>query len=182
MNNWGILGKNDFAEKIEQPSPFGGGLLNNLLGSAMKMVEQEMQKNMKNMGQTKPKTNLQLYINGKKINIGPTTQQKKVPTKKETKKIIHKSFSKDNAKKFSNLPKEEPKTNVKRLSDRIIYEIEMKDVKSINDISIIQLENSIEIKAIGKGNSYYKTIPINLPIIDYYFEENKLILELEPRG
>lgn len=176
--DWGMLGKNDFSEKIEQPLNISGGFLNNIIGSAMKIMEQEIQKNMNNIKTTKPKTKLQLYINGEKIDTDSPAQQK-IPLKKEVKKITQKCFSKENSKKFSNLPKKEPKTNIKRLSDRIIYEIEMEDVKSINDISIIQLENSIEIKAIGKESSYYKTIPIEFPIIDYYFEENKLILELE---
>ncbi len=178
--DWGMLGKDDFTEKISQPSPFSGGFLNNIIGSAMKMVEQEMQKNMKEMKTARPKAKLQLYINGKRIDVEPRNNQpKKIQIKKERKKITQKSFSKENSKKFSILPKEEPKTNVKRLSDRIIYEIEMEDVKSINDVSITQLESSIEIKAVGKEKSYYKTIPIALPIIDYYFEDKKLILELE---
>jgi len=183
-NSWGMLGRNDFSEKIEQPQPlFGGGLLNNLIGNAMKIMEKEMQKGMKNIKPSQPKAKLQLFINGKKVNVGPPNQMQPPRKEKvERKRIPAKTFSKENSKKFSNLTKEEPVTHVRRLSDRIVYEIEMKDVKSISDISIVQLENSIEIKAIGKEKSYYKLIQISLPIVDYYFSEDKLILELDSKN
>lgn len=185
-NNWGMIGQNDVPQNTESLSnlPFGGGILNKMIGSAMKMMEQEMQKNMSQPKNFKPKTNLQLYVNGKKINLGNNLQQpiKKAPTKKSTKKLISLPFSKENLKKFSNLPREELKTKIRRLSDKIIYEIEMPEVKSIKDISISQLESSIEIKAIGKTKSYFKTIQIGLPIINYNFSTKKLILELDSKS
>ncbi len=178
-NNWGILGKNDnLFEKKEEVFGFGGGILNKMIGNAMKVLEKELQKGIKEP-QIVPKTKVQLYINGKKINIG--TKPKKIikrTAKKQIKEIPSTYFSKESSKKFSNLPREEPKTNVRRLSDRIIYDIEMPEVKSVENISIIRLENSIEIKAIGKNKAYYKVIKIGLPILDYYLSKGKLILEL----
>ena len=185
-NSWGILGKNDNSMK-ENPfanSFFGGGILNKMVGNMMKMLEKEM-KNMpksEEMPKFKPKTNLQLFINGKKVNIGqlPTQakQIKKNKIKKEVRGIPSVYFTKDKLKKFSNLEKQDPQTSVRRLSDRIIYDIEMPDVKSKQEISIVSLENSIEIKALGKTKAYYKVIRIGLPIIDYYIDQGKLILEL----
>ncbi len=55
----------------------------------------------------------------------------------------------------------------------------MPGVKSIKDISIRSLENSIEIKAIAKEKAYYKIIRIGIPIIRYNFDKEKLTLELE---
>lgn len=180
-NSWGILGQNDhqIRENPFENSFFGGGILNKMLGNAMKMLEKELQKNSKET-QIMPKTNLQLYINGKKINIGvqPKKIIKKPQVKNQIKEIPSNYFSKEDLKKFSNLKKEDPKTSVRRLSDRIIYNIEMPDVKSVKDISIVALENSIEIKAIGKNKAYYKVIKIGLPILDYYLDKEKLILEL----
>ena len=46
-------------------------------------------------------------------------------------------------KKFSSLKKEEPKTDLRRLSNRMIYELEMPEVHSINDVSIVKLETTI---------------------------------------
>ena len=42
----------------------------------------------------------------------------------------------------------------------------------------MKLENSIEIKALAKNKAYVKRIPINLPIINYDFSKEKLVLEL----
>lgn len=80
-------------------------------------------------------------------------------------------------KKFSQLPRKEPKTSIRRLSDRIVYDIEMPEIKSKDNISIIPLENSIEIKAIGKSKTYYKVINIGFPLLDYSLSKGKLILE-----
>ena len=67
---------------------------------------------------------------------------------------------------------------MKRLGDKIIYEIEMPEVKSLNDVLINNLENSIEIKAIGEKLIYSKIIPINMPVINQELSQGKLILEL----
>ena len=180
-NNWGMLGKNDHV--LEQSplnnSLFSGGIFNKMLGNAMKLLEKELQKEARDP-QEIPRTKVQLYINGKRVNIQgqPKKIIKKPKIKKQIKEAPSKYFSKENSKKFSNLPKEVPKTSVRRLSDRIVYDIEMPEVKSVKNISVIRLENSIEIKAIGKNKAYYKIIKIGLPIIDYYLSKGKLILEL----
>jgi len=107
-------------------------------------------------------------------------QNKIMPVKRKIKTIkLPSMFSQENMKKFSSLPREEPLTNIRRLSDKMIYEISLVGVKSINDITIIKLENSIEIKAIAKDKSYFKLISISLPIINYNFSKGKLVLEFE---
>ena len=88
-------------------------------------------------------------------------------------------MSNKNLKRISTLPKEEPSTKIRRLANKVIYEINLPEVKSINDVSILRLENSIEIKALAKNKAYFKSIPINLPIINYILSEGKLVLEFE---
>ena len=80
------------------------------------------------------------------------------------------------------LPRETPTANVRRLGDLVIYEINIPGVKSLKDISISQLENSIEIKAIAKDKAYLKLLPVSLPILNYNLEKDKLILELEAKN
>jgi hypothetical protein len=80
---------------------------------------------------------------------------------------------------LSKLPKEEPQTSVRRLTDRIIYEIDMPGVEEKN-VWITKLHNSIEIKALGKDKAYFKLIPIALPILKSQLSEGKLMLELKP--
>ncbi|MDP2673253.1 MAG: zinc-ribbon domain-containing protein [Nanoarchaeota archaeon] len=170
--DWGMLGREDVLgeESFESPffAGFGGKMLNSMLGNAFKMLEKEM----KNMEKT-PGSNFRLMINGKEIQIG---RQKK--PKEAIRKITRKEFGKEQLKKISELPKKEPKTSLKRIGDKIIYEIEMPEVKSLNDVLINNLENSIEIKAIGESEVYSKIIPINMPIINQTLSEGKLFLEL----
>jgi HSP20 family molecular chaperone IbpA len=112
-----------------------------------------------------------------RVKVTPMGNQQ-IAEEKPTEKIKQNNFTKEKIKKFSKLKREEPKTNIRRLSNKLVYEIEMPGVKSIEDISISQLENSIEIKAISEKKAYAKIIPINLPIKNFDLSEGKLILEL----
>ena len=91
-----------------------------------------------------------------------------------------KSLEKIKVARFAKLEKTEPKTKVRRLTDRVVYEISVPGVKSVKDVAIIRLENSIEIKALAKDKAYFKLIPISLPIKDYTIKDEKLIIEFIP--
>ncbi len=183
--DWGMLGKTDTINEFEQFSNslfggIGGKIIGGMLGKTLKMLEHEIQKEMKTQNNN-PKTNFELIINGKRIDPKEIkiSQQKQIV--KEQKKVLP-NISNDSLKKISTLPKKEPLTNIRRLADKVIYEINMPGVNSINDISIICLESSIEIKALANKTAYFKVIPINLPIINYKFLNEKLVLELGIRN
>lgn len=99
-------------------------------------------------------------------------------TRNEVKEIVQ-NIPEENVEKISKLPKVEPKSKVRRLSDKIVYEIDMPGVISLKDIFINKLSNSIEIKALSKNKNYSKIIPVSLPIKKYYLSDGKLILELK---
>ncbi len=179
QKDYGMLGKDDYIlPQDNTQNIFGGGMMNKMLNSAMKMLEKEMQKDVKELNQ--PKSNFELFINGKRISpdkIKVTRQpMQKAPVQKTKTEIL---LSDENKKKFLKLPKKEPTTSIKRLSNKIIYELNIPEVESIKDISIVQLENSIEIKALAKKIAYSKIISIGLPISNYELSEGKLILELD---
>ncbi len=180
--DWGMLGKNDEMNNAFgiSNSMFGGDMFGKMLSGAMRMLQKEMQKGMKN-NPSFPKTNFKLMVNGKEVNLDNfKSQNKSKPIKKITKTIkLPSMFSQEKMKKFSSLPREEPLTNVRRLSDKMIYEIDLIGVKSIEDIAIIRLEKSIEIKAVAENKSYFKLISINLTILNYKFSKGKLVLEFE---
>lgn len=96
----------------------------------------------------------------------------------KTKSKIKPTISEEKAKKLAKLPREEAESKVRRLSGKVIYEIELPEVKSIKDIIVNQLENSIEIKAFSKDKAYFKFLPVSLPLLSYKFSKGKLILEL----
>jgi HSP20 family molecular chaperone IbpA len=91
-----------------------------------------------------------------------------------------KNLSESEIEKLSRLPKEEPKTEVRRMTDKIVYEINLPGVKK-DDIMITKLHNSIEIKAFTKEKAFFKLLPISLPIMKSELKNGKLILELKPR-
>jgi HSP20 family molecular chaperone IbpA len=184
--NWGMLGKDDSLEEFENSANsffgnFGGKVIGKIFESTMRMLEKEMQKEAKNR-RNYPRTNMQLFINGKKINLEGENQQVQQIKKQKRKVVVLDNLSQKNLKKISGLPKQEPLTKIRRFSDKIIYEIEMPGVQSIKDISIIKLENSIEIKALAKNKAYFKLIPINFPITYYNLSKGKLILELDAKN
>lgn len=179
--NWGMLGKEDFEERNSSQDDilggFAGNIFNKMLGSAMKMLEKEMKKEISRKDMPS-KSNVRLMINGKEIDLN-NNSRKNQPDEKERKatKMRFHGFSQENLRKFSELQKKEPSTNIRRFSDKLVYEISMPGVKSLKETSIVKLENSIEIKAIAKEKAYSKIIPVGLPILDYSIEKGKLILE-----
>ncbi|OYT37488.1 hypothetical protein B6U82_01655 [Candidatus Pacearchaeota archaeon ex4484_31] len=109
--------------------------------------------------------------------FGPGTKKEEV-IKAEQQKA--KKISEEEAEKLAKLPRAEPETTVRRLTDKIVYEISLPGVKNKKDVMINRLENSIEIKAFSKDKAYFKLIPISLPIKRYYLKNEKLFLELLP--
>lgn len=200
--NWGMLGKNDFIDlPTEIKLPMG---LNTIFNSLMKNfskqfseLDKEIERGI-NQSHDKEKINAKFITPYKRgINISISTSGNKAPKikiksfgdnlkfdQKQEKKYVKElpNLSKESLKKISKLPKQTPSTNIRRLSDKVIYEINMPNVKSIGDISIIRLENSIEIKALAKNKAYSKLIPMNLPIINYEFSKGKLTLELSVKN
>ena len=99
----------------------------------------------------------------------------------EIKKIDCKkiSCSPSTFERFSKLKKFVPNSKVRRIGNKVIYELEVPGVKDIEDILINRLENSIEIKALAKDISYSKILNVNLPIIRYGLDNGNLVLELQ---
>jgi RNA polymerase subunit RPABC4/transcription elongation factor Spt4 len=90
------------------------------------------------------------------------------------------ALSEKEQEKISRLPRKEPETRVRRLTNKIVYEIDLPGVTNVKDVIINRLENSIEVKAFAKDKAYFKLIPLSLPIERYHLKEGKLVLELKP--
>ncbi len=176
--DWGLLGKDDSSEDFFGNSLFNGftgNMLNKILGNTMKMFEKEMQRVQSSS--VRPRTNFELFINGKRIDPRNIKVTRKAVQKQSQKKESIELPSKK-LEDFIKLPQETPKSNIRRFADKVIYEIEVPGVKSIENVSINQIGNSIEIKATSKTKAYFKVINISLPIVSYNLEKDKLVLEL----
>src|SRR3990167_7822425 len=104
--NFGMLGEDDEMEfenvYNSMLGGIGGKMIKKMFESAVKMLEKEMHNEIRKNSQSQPKTNFQLFINGKKINVNGEKAEKKMAN------LPHKLL-----KTFSELPKKEPKTNVR---------------------------------------------------------------------
>jgi len=187
QEDWGMLGKEDTINEFEQLTNslfggMGGKMIGKMFNSTMKMLEKEMQKGM-NQPQNQPRTQMELFINGKKINLTQQPQQNpQRQIQKQVKKTPSIKLPQEKLKGFYKLSQKEPLTDVRRLSDRVIYEIKMPGIKSEKELSITPLENTIEIKAMTKTQAYFKIIPLGLPIINYSLSKGSLVLELGMRN
>ena len=182
---FGLLGKDG---KFDLKLPFGfNALMKPLmkeLSKSMVELDKELKREQGEVNKEKrivPKGNFSIHIGvpGQKpirLNASnPGVNAQMIAPKKVTSlpKISSAEFEK--SKDFS---REEPKTNVRRLSDRVIYEIEVPGVSGIEKVNISSLEEGIEVKAIGKDVVYDKFIDVVLPLKRYEFSKGMIVLEL----
>jgi len=184
--DYGFLGKNDFInEDTNSMLNIGGSFLDKMINNAMKMIEKQMQEMpdsfeqniKKTQSKMPPNMRIRFMINGREI---PITQANE-PQKQQIQKPKKINLSEQQTKQLANLPRKEPKTTMKRLSGKLVYELAVPGVNNIQDIIINKLENSIEVKAISKNRIYSKNLNINLPILRYSLDNENIILELKAK-
>ncbi len=167
----------DFLNQVNMAGGFG-----DLFNSLLKQIDREFREMDEDVGRRGKGISINISTKGNKkprINVRKFGGKKKKGSKiKKRRKKIGK-ISKERQKKIADLPRKEAETEVRRLSDRIIYEIRLPGVKSSKDVIINRLENSIEIKAVSDEKVYFKLLPISLPIKSYDLEDGKLVLELK---
>ncbi len=179
--DYGLIGLNDHEEMVPE-MPFDS-LLNVLLKNAMKMVESQMKEIQKAPQPIQPSppfgdnVKVQFYVNGKKV--FSTDSPEKISEVRPLK--VHKKMDSERLLKFSQLPKKEPKSKVRRFSEKLVYELAVPGVKNLDDVLINQLESSLEIKAISKDKVYFKTLNVDLPLLSYNLSKGVLTLELQTK-
>jgi hypothetical protein len=168
--NYGLLGREDNNKKIvnELQLPLG---LNKLVESLTKQLEKQMNNiNIENQ-QGQPK--------GFKIKISTGKEEEEYYEDEEEQNIPQHNITKKEQQRRIQLPKKETTTKVKRLADKIIYELETPGVTNNKDIEISELATGYEIRAYTKKECYKKYIPIKSNITNYYITKGKTIIELK---
>jgi hypothetical protein len=162
---YGLLGKSDYT-KPEVHTQFGGfGITDKLVNSLMSNIMKAFESQMKEMD-----SSVENLPNGIRIKLGaPKKAKKKQPVKREV--------TEEQIKKMSTLPRDIAKTNVRRLGDKVIYEISARGVTSPNDIFISKLESGYEFKAIGGKKVYVNSLPVDLPLNKLQILKNKILVE-----
>jgi HSP20 family molecular chaperone IbpA len=175
QQDYGFLGKNDI---IDAHTHFKDPFIERLFNNTMKLFERQMKQLNQGVVKDMPKNNnnlqIQFFINGRKI----------FPDKSESPKILKADNTQihERLQKYAQLPREEPQARLIRLSGKLMYELEVPGVKSVDDVLINKLENSIEIKALSDTKIYSKNLNINLPVRVYNLKKGVLTLELQGRN
>ena len=183
--DYGFLGKDDFLSGENLGVNLPGGF-DKIISSLMNQLDGQMRNLNKEI-----KTDKKIPVNAKGISISismggkaPEIKVSGMPGSKiePVKEVGLKNvLSSEKAKEISKLPREEARTSVRRMTDKVIYEIDLPGVQGLNNLLINKLENSIEIKAFAKNKVYVKLIPLNLPLINYHLENEKLVLEFKTK-
>lgn len=174
MQDFGMLGKNDSVQGA--PLLGGGGLgigdsvFNSILNNVMKMMENQM-KNMSpekiDFGDSKPE--ITQLPNGIQIKIG----QGHKPKAEAKARVI----SDEQRDRMTKLPRGQAKAEIRRLSDKVVYELATPGVENVNDIFVSKVESGYEVKALGKKKVYFNSLQIGLPLKKYSIKDNKLTME-----
>lgn len=174
LKEFGMLGRTDNVEEnfFERDAQERNGFTDKIFSSLISSLMKNLEKQLKDMDVN----DMNEIQNGISIKIGPQAQvnKKEKSAAKQTKQI-----SEVQLKKMHTLPREAAKTSIRRLSDKVIYELSTPGVQSSQDIFVSKLENGYEIKAIGNAHIYVNTLPINLPLKSLSLAEDKLLIEFK---
>ena len=173
MQDFGMLGKND---NIFGAPLIGGGemgisdsVFKSIFNNVVKMMENQMNNlNVDNENMDKPE--ITQLPNGVQIRIGPRVHKHKHETKLRT-------ISDEQRERMSKLPRGQAKADVRRLSDKVIYELSTPGVDNVEDIFVSKVESGYEVKALGKKKIYFNSLQVGLPLRKYSIKDSKLTME-----
>ena len=169
MRDFGMLGKNNEVAGYPLVGGMGGlGISERMINNIMKNLFRAFDNQMRELD-----ANMQTTPGRIKIKFGT------VPRESKKKKGDPTAITKEQIDRMSGLPRVEGKADVRRLSDRVVYEIKAPGVDSVNDVFFSKLESGYEVKAIGKKKVYVNSLPVNLPLRGYALRDNKLVVEFE---
>lgn len=168
-DNFGMLGREDDIDVIQNDLnlPFG---MNKLVGSLIKQLEKQMN-DLEGGDVVMPR--------GFKIKIASGPQMKQVVRGEPMKVEREPEISEKENNRRADLPKVEVESKVRRLADRIIYEMETPGVRGKKDVSVIKLASGLEIKAYSGEKCYVKFIPLTVEVIGYFVRDEKVFVELK---
>lgn len=173
LEQFGMLGKDDFTDEEllrSNMSQTNLGVLDKVFASLMSNLINTMNQQIQDTAEVKS------YPGGVRIKIGNVSPKAK-RNQVEQQKTSRKALTAEQARKMSEFPRVKAKTAMRRLGDKIIYELSAPGVSSPNDIFLAKLESGYEIKAIGGNKIYINSLPINLPLRGVKLQPDKVLIE-----
>ena len=178
--DFGLLGRNDLsrADKAQENPLAGTGITDELINSLMNNLIKSFGNQFKNIAENESNnTSIEHLPNGIKIKIGiPQEAPKKQQKQRQS---VRKQITEEQIEKMASLPRAIAKASIRRLSDKLVYELSTPGIESTEDVFISKLETGYEIKAIGKKKVYVNSLPINLPLKGFAITDNKLLVEFK---
>jgi hypothetical protein len=178
--SYGLLGKNDF-DNSDLPEDFSivdklvSSMMNNMVNSMVKNLDKQFKSMDKEFLSGMENTEIKPMPNGIKIRVGyPGMQQVQQKQKKVSQS---RALTEEQTEKLSSLPRTPAKTSMKRLNNKIVYELKTQGVKSPEDIFISKTESGYEIKAIGEKKIYVNSIQVELPLRKLSLTNEHLVIE-----
>ena len=165
MDDFGKLGRNDVVGYPITGGLGGIGITDKMINSVIRNLVKNLDMHMKEVD-----ADVESLPNGVKIKFGMSTERKK---KKQNKRVI----TQEQLNRMSKLPRVEVKSDVRRFSDKVVYDLKMPGIENVNDVFVSKLETGYEVKAIGKKKVFVNSIPVNLPLKGYSINEKGLIIE-----
>ena len=172
---FGLLGRTDRVHQqpmqgqtnVANNLGFMDKMANKLIESMIKNVVKSVESELSQMGDAEIKE----MPHGFQIKIGnqQVARRQKQPTLAKV--------TAEQLERMAQLPRAEAKSQMKRLADKIVYELAMPGVKDVKDVFVNKLETGYEIKAISSKKVYTSSIPLNLPMKSYAIGEKGLTVE-----
>jgi len=168
--NFGMLGIDDSGNevRVEEKLPFG---IDKIMNSLIGQLERQMG-NM-NLGENGMPEGVKIQISRGPPQAGQVVQRAPV------KKIEMQKVSEEENDRRIGLEKVEAESRVRRLADRIIYEIEAPGIRRKEDVVLTKLATGLEIKAYSDEKCYVKFIPLTVEVIGYGIRGEKVVVELK---
>jgi len=170
--DFGMLGCDDSGGnmRVEQRLPFG---MEKVMGSLIKQLEKQMGGMDFENAEGMPKGF------SVRISRGPVPNGMRVDGgRSKEKDVAAEIISEKEAERRMGLPRVESESKVRRLGDRIVYEIETPGVRKRGDVVMTRLETGLEIKAYSEDKCYVKFIPLKVEVISWDVEKEKVFVEI----
>ena len=170
LREFGMLGRSDIAddEIVRHALNSNMSVTDRLLGSLMNSLLKNIDMQFREVETTEVKNT----PNGVRIRVGIPVQQRK-----REQKVVNRALTEQQLTRMSSLPRTEAKTNVRRLADKVVYDLATQGIESPDDVFVSKTESGYEIKAIAKSKAYVNSVQVNLPLRGFSLHEKGLTVE-----
>ncbi len=171
QEDYGMLGVDDeMGQEMQDPLSLFGGGLGKMVSQLTKQLSKELQ-NLDSEEQGKPR--------GIEIRFSTGRPTQRIVRTSETKSPQVEEIDDYERERRRELPIEIAESKIRRLPEGVVYEISAPGVKSKRDVSILRMENSLEIRAYSKNKCYVKTIPIKVDVLKYGVKDDKVFVQIK---